>query len=144
MPTSPGVSLGERTILAAEDDPFWERLLKHRLERLRQAGQIAGFEIFPTGEALLAEVEKRSGRESLLVITDFQLLGRLSGAEVAYKLLGFEPAIPLTVITGSREDEVLEAWAGVAGTTDPPPRIISKEQFANNIPAMLQSLLLES
>jgi len=132
------ISLGERTVLVAEDEQSLRLAFGRLLAKLKEAREIADFRIFATGEELLTEVRGRGDWERLVVLTDFHL-GRVSGVEIAYDLSKLRPLIPLAIVTGSGEREVLEDWAKIAYGARP-PRIVAKYEFASNILGMLQGV----
>jgi len=132
------ISLGERTVLVAEDEQSLRLAFGRLLAKLKEAREIADFRIFATGEELLTEVRGRSDWERLVVLTDFRL-GRVSGVEIAYDLSKLRPLIPLAIVTGSTEGEVLKDWVKIAGGARP-PKICAKYEFASNILGMLRSV----
>lgn len=86
-----------KIVFAVEDDPMFQRLLKHTLE-LNPEHEVY---VFGTGKECLANLHKNPA----LVTLDYSLPD-MTGSEILKKIKSFNPDIPVIVLSGQQEISV--------------------------------------
>lgn len=128
MDTSRLVKSGESgpIVIVSEDEYANQAVLWRLLSKLMQAGQIGGFRICVTGEALVANVMSLLQQgDDLLVISDRNLGTGIDGLEVLEHVWMVDPTIPALVATGDHLPSLYERWEAM-GLTAPEDYIFSK------------------
>ena len=88
-----------KVVLLAEDEESLRRLLARQLER-------AGFTVFEAGSGAEAEVLYTDSMEQIdILLTDVTMPG-MTGVELAQRLRGHEPTLPVILISGYSVDKL--------------------------------------
>lgn len=112
------------TILVADDDAAVQLLLGRLLK-------LKGFSVVPALDGpSVVEALQSHGEEIRLVLLDLTMPG-LSGAEMMQQIRGLRPDIPIFVMTGHREGDILAQLdpgeiAGFLGKPFKPPELLEK------------------